>query len=299
MSKNASRHQSKYWCFTVNNYGTDDVLRIRRLGRLPQVSFLIFGREGRGTDSTPHLQGYVAYTKRRRRSRVSRDLNGRAHIEARKGTAEEASEYCRKEKDFEEFGTNENTTQGQRSDLEQIRKRIKAGATELEIADSSFSLWVQYRKGFSAYRDLANSTNEHRISLRVVVLTGLTGTGKSRLAYKAYPDLWSAPDPSLTWFDGYRGANVVLFDDFRGAGVVPHFLLKVLDIYPLQVPVKGGFVPWLPNVVIITSNEPPPFGLERVADALRRRICTIITMNEILDFEDEPKVAEYVNKIRN
>lgn len=42
--------QSKYWCFTINNWTPDDVPEFKNM------EYLVFGRE-KGEDGTPHLQG--------------------------------------------------------------------------------------------------------------------------------------------------------------------------------------------------------------------------------------------------
>jgi hypothetical protein len=78
------------------------------------------------------------------------------------------------------------------------------------------------------------------------------------------------------WFDGYSGQLTVIFDDFDGKQVEFRFLLRLLDKYPMQVPVKGGFVNWVPRFVFITSNAYPdewyPEVPVRDMEALKRRI---------------------------
>lgn len=59
------------------------------------VQFIIWGDEI-GESGTPHLQGYIEFFKRQRHRRVCRILGGRAHVERRHGTAEQAITYCRK-----------------------------------------------------------------------------------------------------------------------------------------------------------------------------------------------------------
>lgn len=59
------------------------------------------------------------------------------------------------------------------------------------------------------------------------------------------------------WFDGYD-ANVhttVILDDYYHHFPF-HFLLRLLDRYPLQVPVKGQYVNFNSNRIFITSNIP-------------------------------------------
>lgn len=65
---------------------------------------------------------------------------------------------------------------------------------------------------------------------------------------------WSPGD--FQWFDGYNEQPIVIIDDYRGEYPVPMFL-KLLDRYPMQVPIKGGFVNWSPKKIYITSNVEP------------------------------------------
>lgn len=59
------------------------------------------------------------------------------------------------------------------------------------------------------------------------------------------------------WFDGYEGQDDVLMDDYQCSMLDREFFLRLLDRYPMQVPVKGGFVEWRPKRIIITSNHNP------------------------------------------
>jgi hypothetical protein len=34
-------------------------------------------------------------------------------------------------------------------------------------------------------------------------------------------------------------------------------MLKLLDRYPFRVPVKGGYVQWVPKIIYLTSNLDP------------------------------------------
>ena len=96
--------QSLYWCFTLNNYTDDDIVRLERLAAVPTTEYLIYGRE-LGQEGTPHLQGFVMFTVRRRFNCVKRLLGDRYHIEAAVGTPYQAALYCKKDGDFTEFGT--------------------------------------------------------------------------------------------------------------------------------------------------------------------------------------------------
>ncbi len=286
-SNDPRTRQSRYWCFTLNGWGCDDVLKLRSLGRDADTSvYLVFGREGRLAPHTSHLQGYCEFVVRCRKHGAKLLLGHGTHVEARNGTAEQAARYCRKEGDFEEFGRMLFPSGGTRTDLNTIRRRIEEGFGEVEIASEYFPQWVVYRRSFAAYRNLL-STRGIRRDLRVHVIYGRPGTGKTRLAYEFEPGLYACVSPSLQWFDGYVGQRVCLIDDFRGGEVSASFLLRLLDIYPLEVPTKGGFCRWIPERIFITTNESPPFGLVGdTAIAFRRRVASIRRMDTNLDFTD-------------
>lgn len=95
--------QSTRWCFTLNNYSPQDVIFLTELGS--EVKYLVFGREVAGTTGTPHLQGFVIFHTNKRLNAAKLAISNRAHLEIARGTSEQASTYCKKENDFEEFGS--------------------------------------------------------------------------------------------------------------------------------------------------------------------------------------------------
>lgn len=91
-------------------------------------------------------------------------------------------------------------------------------------------------------------------------LSGATGTGKSRWVHQNFPDAYWKPCLG-PWFDGYVNQETVVIDDYR-VDAKDHtslrWLLRLVDRYPLQVPIKGAFVNFAAKRVIITS----PHSLE-------------------------------------
>lgn len=251
-----TRERARSWCFTWNRFGTNDVLRLRQLGRaLDGIVYLIYGRENCPTTGARHLQGYITFTNPRDMGGVKQLLsNQTVHLEKAKGTGIQNRQYCSKDGDFEEYG--QLPQPGQRSDLLQIRDRIIAGETEKVIAMEHFTQWVVYRRSFTEFKSLV-SKPELRKELEVFCLYGEAGSGKTQFVWDYCRDhgreLFFVCDVKLDWFDGYRGELDVLIDDYRGGGTLA-FLLRLLDKYPLQVPIKGGFVQWLPIRIWLTSN---------------------------------------------
>lgn len=264
--------RSKYWCFTLNNYTAEEKKSVEdAVSNNEDISYVCFGMEV-GANGTQHLQGYMEFKQRIRRGAVKRISGfGRTHLETRQGTQSQAIEYCKKEGDFYEFGTAAVSQKGKRNDLEAVRKLIDSGAPESKIADEYFGSWCRYRKSFKAYKDLKFASGFRDVT--VYSLVGEPGVGKTRIVFENEPELWICNDPTLQWFDGYEGEPAVLLDDYRGNGNEA-FLLRLLDVYPLKVPVKGGFVNWRPMRIYITSNMWQPYGHIGIQQALARRIKT-------------------------
>lgn len=278
--------RARGFVFTVNNPldGREDAI-IEALQTVCQ--YCIIGRE-RGANGTPHLQGYVYFANPKGFERVVELLgNPRAHVEKARGSPIQNREYCSKDGNFRELG--ELPRQGRRKDLEIIQQDICAGASEKQIADSYFSTWIVYRRSFKEYRKLIQSQPRREKSV-VVWIHGPTGSGKTRGVYsemykfmeflvspRSDPEfteyrnevlavagghesstrsLWTSVDACCKWFDGYDQHREVIMDDFRGESDLA-LLLRLLDRYPMEVPVKGGFTNWNPYVIYITSNFTP------------------------------------------
>lgn len=96
---------AKNWCFTINNYNVDVLERIASLDQFigSSIQYIIIGKET-GESGTPHIQGYIQFSRRQRMQQVKKFIGQNAHLEVSRGTAREASRYCMKEHDYQEFG---------------------------------------------------------------------------------------------------------------------------------------------------------------------------------------------------
>lgn len=262
-------------CWTLNNYTDADVAALRLYAG--ECKYLVFGYEVAPTTGTPHLQGYVAWDNSRSVDKFMTIFKTKGvHVELTQGSARQASEYCKyedypenqKPNKYEEFG--KLPVQGGRMDWERALRDLETGATILDVVHDQPHMAVYQR----SLRDLKGMMlkPKHR-EVNVIVLIGNAGTGKTRYAYDNYPDLYSKPRGD--WWDGYTGQETILLDDYYG--YLPYsLLLNVLDRYPLQVPIKGGFVHAQWDTVIITSNKPPTqWYREGLTPALRRRLNNI------------------------
>lgn len=93
--------RGKHWCLTINNYTPEEDWRSAE--QIPaEISYIVLGREV-GENNTPHLQCYVAFRRVKRLTQVKRFFP-RCHAELRRGTAQQAADYCKKDGDFFEHG---------------------------------------------------------------------------------------------------------------------------------------------------------------------------------------------------
>ena len=110
--------QSARWCFTVNNPTDADASAIAELGDGPLTRYLVVGREI-GESGTRHLQGFVIFHQVQSRAAVSGYI-ARAHLEPARASSVQASDYCKKDGDFDEYGVCPRS--GQRFDLQALLK---------------------------------------------------------------------------------------------------------------------------------------------------------------------------------
>nr|QXP07610.1 MAG: replication associated protein [Arizlama virus] len=254
-------------CFTLNNYTLNDESNLMAFAKT-QCLYLVFGREICPTTGTPHLQGFLYFEN----PRVYPNMNVRvetrnAHDEIMKGTPRQAADYCKKDGDFWEFG--DVPTQGARADWEKALTDLKTN-TMFSVLETQPHL-IPCVRALERVKQLSLQPISRNVT--VTLFLGPPGVGKSRAAYSIDPDLYTKPDG--LWFDGYLGQKTLLLDDYDG-DIRYTTLLKVLDRYPLQVPIKGGFVWAQWDQVIITSNRHfSTWYPENITGALNRRISVV------------------------
>lgn len=274
--------------FTINNYTDQDVLDLKSNTK---ITYLVFGYEV-GENGTPHLQGYLEVKRRAEIAWYKKHIHKTAHFEPRRGTLEEAVNYCKKDGNFHEQGeAKPDKKQGKRSDLELVKKIVmEEKGSMLDVIENCTS--YQALRGAQImmnYRPYISTD----IPKTVYWFYGSTGKGKTRIAIEKSNELtqgnfWMSHE-TLQWFDGYHNQQVVIIDDFRTSMCKYNFLLRLLDRYPLKVPIKGGYVEWLPTTIFITSHKHPEelyTWEEKVRDdiaQLLRRITKIVNF----DIDDE------------
>jgi len=259
--------QSKYWCFTLNNYdGQFDYISHLMLF----CTYAVFGYERGEREGTPHLQGYCEFPKRKRLSGVRKVLT-RARWSTRiSDDPSKAADYCKKDGDFEEAGAISESQQGKRTDLEFFTDELKAGKSLADVAEEAPSTFVKHHRGLQAFETLMRAKKEKNTP-RVSVYWGETGTGKSYLVRCRSPQCFFTSN--CKWYDGYDGCRDICFDDYAGGIKIDNFL-RLIDRYPVHVETKGGTLFFNPKNIYITSHFHPecwyPEQRDRNPELMRR-----------------------------
>lgn len=267
-------------CFTVNNYDEDEWNRILEN---PRWSYVICGREV-GEEGTPHIQGYGELGTRTKYNTVHRAIFAdRAHCENRKGTQDEAIEYCKKDENYEERGVRRN--QGARVDLDRIRN-IALDLGMRQVVRVGNGQQIRVAEKFLEYNEEARDWKP-----RVMWIYGATGVGKSRRARELLGEDVYVKNNGSKWWPGYDGHSDVIIDDFRDKwfGGEIEVMLSLLDRYECKVEFKGGQRQFLARNIIITSPFHPRDcfrgGIEDIQQLLRRIDEVILLDPEVVDPE--------------
>jgi len=238
------------WCFTDNN-PTETFDPSQR----PSIRCAIWQLERGETTGTLHHQGYIVFNKLLTLANVKHVLP-RAHWEKRKGTHAEAWAYCMKPETRVEgpwtYGEGDQPEQGKRNDIEELHKDLIACKTMKEISQDHFPLFLRYSKGIYAYAALHSP--ERTWKTRVEIHWGVTGAGKSHYAKNHKGAYFKEQGNMAPWWDGYDKQEVVVLEEFYG-WLQPSFCLRLFDDTPMTVPIKGGSVPFVAKLIIITSNQ--------------------------------------------
>jgi len=233
--------------FTINNWEEADIERLKSLS----PTYLVYGKEV-GESGTHHLQGYAELARTVRFTTVTKILQGRAHLEPRKGTPRQASDYCKKDKDFVEEGTISNP--GKRTDLESYRDFIKAKRpTRDDLYDNHIASYDKYRR---LTQELIAHYHkpEPRPELDNWWFWGESGSGKTSTAQSENPGYYMKNINK--WWDSYDGEDCVIIEEWcpELEPTLAQHLKRWADHYPFQAEVKCGTINIRPKRIIVTSN---------------------------------------------
>lgn len=234
-----------------------------------------------GESEKPHMQVFLHFQRQVPLSGV-KSFIGRSTVHAEQVIDDDAAshycekpvqgcscKHCKKARDSGsvlagpvEVGTRPAYGTTAQAPTDAVAEMVKQGWRDDVIAREAPWALLRYAKGIDKLRK-ANMIAAAKLyrQVKVILLTGTAGTGKSSWAYDQYGvDEVYAPnlEGNKLWFDDYAGEKVLLLDDFRGSSTTLGNLLKYMDGRPRQLlQIKGGHLYALWDTVVITSNTEP------------------------------------------
>lgn len=270
---------TKYFVFTLNmSYEEREALEkvekfkeaLKTLFDSKVVSFYSCGHEIAPKTGMHHIQGYIETSKRLRFTSFMKlpvfAQQKHPWVAAARGTGSDNIAYTGKAKEegrwYDTKGEFQNFGQGKSKTLQEIKKKLDARVPLGDIYREDFETSAKHWRFFKEY--LFQTRPRREEPSQVVYIWGPSGTGKSRYCAETF-----GTDPSKVywlplqksgnnvWWDGYEGQETVIIDDwypgYFGAGHCT-FMLRLVDRYPLMVPVHGGQVNFAAKKIVFTSN---------------------------------------------
>lgn len=278
--------RSRFWCFTVNNPTEADAGTIGTAFDKGELDYIVLGKEV-GESGTHHIQGYMICKKKTRLSTVKKLLSTRAHLEAAKGTPQQASDYCKKEGDYREYGElpEPKHIKGGRANAKRYSDAYEQACKgDLEAIDKEL-----LTKHYNTYKRIKLDHIERLPDLEGtcgIWYYGLAGAGKTRTARATYPDAY--PKRLNKWWDGYDPLihkDVIVDDIDKSHTYMAHDLKIWTQEYDFLAETKGASILIRPEHIVITSQYKIDeiWEDQETRDALNRRFKCIHVVKNVND----------------
>lgn len=223
-----------------------------------KLAYFAYGNETCPTTGRPHLQAF-SYAKQPLRFAAWKALFPTAHILKMRGTFTQNQRYCSKEGQLIEYGARP-MENGKKRTIADVVAAIETGEPYKKIRRQPevVETCARYNRFFKEIEQDVRLEQSRAVGFKkktIHVYIGPPGVSKTRHVWEQFPDLYPMPDNKLQWAGSYDGQSAVLFDDVALGDIMPlTSFLRYCDGYPIEVPVKGGFVPWIPEHIFFTSN---------------------------------------------
>lgn len=242
--------RSKYWCYTSFEEPIPADIK--------SCTYHVYGAEVCPETKKPHIQGYVEFRVRKRLTTLKGEYSEKIHWETRKGTSQQAADYCKKDGNFTEWGEISLSHQGKRNDIIKMKEALDEKKSLTAIADEEHI--VSYARHYRFAEHYLNThvfkPRNHNEKPRVVYIWGKPGSGKTSRVYDQHNRDEIFTYSFTKWFCGYTQQKVFLMDDLQPGWYRENrnFMLRILDRYPMRVEKKGSSIEFNSPIIYITSN---------------------------------------------
>lgn len=250
---------AKHWAgCTLNNYTAVDEARLQDFAK-QHCDYMVYGREV-GESGTPHLQFMLCLKKQCRGSTLAKAIpRAIFFVKSKHSTMQQASDYCKKDGNFVEFGTlpkdqHEAGLQKIRDNYEDTLAKAKAGRIDDIIPKHQI---IHYKTIKQIAHD--NKPMPKDLTWGETGITpnewiwGPTRTGKSFTARAENPGAYMKMNNK--WWDRYNGQKVVIIEDLGQSHEYLGDHLKIwADVYAFPAEIKNSGDLIRPEKIVVTSN---------------------------------------------
>lgn len=297
--------KAKHWCITVNNYGDADICQFENTQEC--ATYYVYGKEI-SDSGTRHLQCYIVFKTAKGLTALKKYWpTGHFEHKYEKSTPQQASDYCKKDGDFMEFGllpepkhaAGSRAGSGKGGEAtkhkwEEIKKLAQQGDLEAIPAQ----VYVGCYKNLKQIK-MDNQPKSSNLKKPCGVwIHGKSGVGKSYYARNKYPDAYIKM--MNKWWDGYNGEEVVILEDIDpNYGQSMHYFLKIwADAYAHPAEIKNFKLDNIRPKKFVVTSQYTPDEIWKGADleAIERRFIKMeITKNPIKEMTKK-KIQEDIRK---
>lgn len=263
--KPAKQNAARNFIIVLNNFTEEELARINDRDTWPEfLRYVEYELEHVNVEGkTPHVQGWCCTWDPVRESAFKKWLR-RAHFEVMRENKKASMKYC--DKEGGKICIGDPPAQGFRTDIVGVKRRLDNGERLFDIQmndEQAFSIVTKNERALEKYQNgvrFKKYLSRGRITPEIYIVYGESGVRKTKSIYDKHGvgNVYRACDLTGKWFDGYNGQPVVLYDDVKNGGIMDITLFKKWTTGdPEMVPIKGGFVPFQPEIIYFTSNHAP------------------------------------------
>ena len=267
------------------------------------MNYLVFGKECAPTGQL-HYQGYVQFKNRMTQMQITRNgvLENCWRTIAR-GSAMEASEYCKKDGEFYEYGTITLNGRPRGSSDSEQRKRRRQNYDDVVNGRKKVKQCIdEAPEDLDWIKKLGEYVPARKEAAHVLYLWGATGKGKTHSTHNVLDKLevsYYKKSPGTKWFDGYQDQDVLILEEFTSCFTITKFL-TLCDRNPPPQETKGGHTNISARFIIILSNLSPEDQYKGDdipvvrKEAYLRRIDTSFCVNDMSHDEIEATIETFI-----
>jgi len=237
----------------------------------------------------------------------------KTHWELRKGNAEQASLYCKKEDTWDsilrfELGAISKSKQGKRTDLHTACDLLKDGVSMSDVARDHPTVFVKFNRGLYSLQNILQPSRVSGDPREVIVLWGEAGSGKTLFLERFKPSVYlpAKNNTGKVSFETYFKQQTIFLDEFCGTENLGLSDVKMIcDRHDCVLPGRGVSCDGMHSRVVMCSNLDPrewysngptvwwnPFVRRMSAMyrcvSLTEWYCEIFDGNEIAEKDQQP-----------